>query len=656
MLPSSPPEAQIRADAAVLVPLTAISDARVRDGFLGTTLTVGAIAEDPSRIHGATVYLWGPAAHALPLVETLRPARRVFLVGAPDPRLPPRWEVVAPGRVPLDVHGVGILFRRYFEEELFDRIQAEHAFQTLTESTKPGRAHRTGLYLTPVTQREDGLHFHLLRCSTNLSGPTDGFRATDHHIVDALQHEARDLFDGAAPLNHVLAQVYHNTIPEGGSKPRKARIKDHADKTKDMPVDGIMAFCTFYDDTSHLKPLAKDPFDLGHGRASGLTRLIFRLKKPVAERPGCTLPERFTVPLYPGSVFLMPLSTNRLYTHAISPPSLNADRMPTRMGYVVRCSSTPAVHAAGRTSLVTHDGTVPLEPPTPEGMEALRHLYAQENHSDAFIGYGARFRFSMNRGDYEAPTYTPEDEFRRYSLDFEGNPYASLLDPVRFQQVTKGREGAVLVLPDPTRGVPIVRTTTPYDVPAQRFADAHERLAVRIARIASLGMPLNNALIERYTLDYTKMGPHSDQALDLAADSHIALFSCYADPDVVQPRTLLVTSKMDGSTVQVPLLHGSVVVFSTDTNRRFKHRIVLDRSGDPPENPWLGLTFRTSRTFVQTTPEGARLEDGTPLTLANEDQRQAFFRLRGQENREVAFTWPELPFTISPSDLLAPVV
>ena len=30
----------------------------------------------------------------------------------------------------------------------------------------------------------DALHFRLLRCSTNLSGPTDDFRAADRHIAE----------------------------------------------------------------------------------------------------------------------------------------------------------------------------------------------------------------------------------------------------------------------------------------------------------------------------------------------------------------------------------------------------------------------------------------------------------------------------------------
>ena len=36
----------------------------------------------------------------------------------------------------------------------------------------------------------------------------------------------------------------------------KAKIKAHADKTKDMPVNGLMAFVTFYD---KLEKLTQNP-------------------------------------------------------------------------------------------------------------------------------------------------------------------------------------------------------------------------------------------------------------------------------------------------------------------------------------------------------------------------------------------------------------
>ncbi|MER7762290.1 hypothetical protein [Streptomyces sp. NPDC097619] len=384
----------------------------VRD-FFGTVITPEESASGPYDLTGKTVYLYGDPVEAAE--GRLRSAERVLVVGDPADDHPhgtpgpTAWTRVDAGRVPRRVHGVGVYYPRFFapEEDHFARIRAEHAFQSLTESTKPGTAHRSGIYLTPVTRDADGLHFRLLRCSTNFTGPTEGFGPTDARIVDALRHEAAAVFhEGAAPLNHVLAQIYHNTAATEGRRQSKARISSHADKTKDMPVGGIMAFCTFYDGLDALRPLPGDPFDLGVKSTSGLTRLHFRLKDGAREESGlgAPLPERFALTLHPGSVFLMPLSTNRLYTHEIRPSTLEAGLLPTRLGYVVRCSKTEAVHRDGRTHLKSADGrTVPLAPPTEAGMADLRRLYAEENTSAAPVDYGDRFRFSMNSGDYRAP-------------------------------------------------------------------------------------------------------------------------------------------------------------------------------------------------------------------------------------------------------------
>ncbi|WP_137230567.1 hypothetical protein [Streptomyces sp. BPSDS2] len=403
-------EARIEDANNVLVAPSALQDDDVVREFFGSTITPEHLASGASDLAGKTVYLCGDVSGISD--RQLRAADRVFVVrelstgyggGADAP-----WAVVGIGRVPLRVHGVGVYYRRFFERDAdhFGRISAEHAFQSLTESNKPGTAHRSGIYLTPVTENGDGLHFRLLRCSTNFSGPTESFRPTDTQIVDALNREAADVFRDRAPLNHVLAQVYHNTLATPERKQSKAKISAHADKTKDMPANGIMAFCTFYDGLDKLRPLAEDPFDYGVKRASGLTRLHFRLKKSAegAEGPEETaLPQQFTLTLYPGSVFFMPLSTNRLYTHEIRPSGLDAELLPTRLGYVVRCSSAEAVHKDGETFLKKAGGLVKLGPPTEDGMEDLRRLYAEENRTASFIDYGDKFLFSMNSGDYDAP-------------------------------------------------------------------------------------------------------------------------------------------------------------------------------------------------------------------------------------------------------------
>lgn len=368
--------------------------------FFGTVVTLEELASSRPSFSGKTVYLAGDISELRKL--DLKGATRILVIEELSRGYEGDYGRVRLGQVPVRVGGVGVYYRRFFDDanDYFHRISAEHTFQALTESVKPSRAHRTGLYLTPVRQQGDELHFNLLRCSTNLSGPSENFCANDRRIVDALNREASSIFHDHASLNHVLAQIYPNTPATDGQKQTKAKISAHADKTKDMPVNGIMAFCTFYDRIDKLTPLPDDAFDYGYKGTTGLTRLQFRLK-PGVESAG--LLSEFSLTLYPNSVFFMPLSTNRLYTHEIQSSMLNAEMLPTRLGYVARCSKTEAVHKDGTTFLKIGGGLVRLEPPTEEGMLELRALYAAENKTPEFIDYGDRFRFSMNDGDYKAP-------------------------------------------------------------------------------------------------------------------------------------------------------------------------------------------------------------------------------------------------------------
>jgi hypothetical protein len=277
----------------------------------------------------------------------------------------------------------------------------------LTESNKPGKALRKGIYLSEVRreispEQQEMLHYHLLRCSSNLQGATDNFREIDHKVVQRIREAANYVFEQETSLNHVLAQIYENQKKED-NKESKARIKAHSDKTKDMPTNALIAFCTFYDNSNfeHLKPSNTDRYDWCYKGVSGLTRLHFKLKKTVEDD---TLVKEFTVVLYPNSVFFIPLSTNRLYTHEIKPSMLNMDKIPTRMGYVVRCSNAEALFVNGQAYLKENGKLIPLEDMTQEGMDDLKNSYMEENETEKQVKYG-EIRFSMNLGDYQKPIY-----------------------------------------------------------------------------------------------------------------------------------------------------------------------------------------------------------------------------------------------------------
>ena len=142
-------------------------------------------------------------------------------------------------------------------------------------------------------------------------------------------------------------------------------------------------------------------FDYVYGKdVSVLTKLRFRLK-PEAPEKNCV---QFDITLFPNSLFIIPLSSNRLYTHEIVPSGLPADKIPTRMGYVIRCSETPAVHRNGQTYIIKNDGVqIPLRQPTSEGVKELTDMYFLENTTIQKVEYRDRFYFSMNSGDYLKP-------------------------------------------------------------------------------------------------------------------------------------------------------------------------------------------------------------------------------------------------------------
>jgi hypothetical protein len=345
--------------------------------------------------------------------------------------------LVSKGKLPTNVFNVGVLFPRFFDDSTnyFERVQSEHHFQALTESNKGGVALRQGIYLSHVEpvaepEGEDSLAFHLLRCSSNLQGPTDNFRATDHAILDQTNEVMPYFYEWPAQLNHVLAQIYYNKRTPGSAKESKATIKRHSDKTKDMPVNGMIAFATFYD-FGNLKTGRPIP---GHGNAnddqydvcyqsakpgaqkqctSMLTQIEFVAKDPHAHPH---LHPKFRVRLYPNSLLLISLETNRLYTHEIKPSVLPVDKLPTRLGYVMRCSKTKAVFKCdepepgntddsatqGQTYIVEATTEKPLHPMTPEEMQLIKDLYFLENTTDQRVEY-PKIYSSLNSGDYKRP-------------------------------------------------------------------------------------------------------------------------------------------------------------------------------------------------------------------------------------------------------------
>lgn len=235
--------------------------------------------------------------------------------------------------------------------------------------------------------------------------------------------------------------------------------------------------------------------------------------------------------------------------------------------------------------------------------------------------------------------------FYQYQLTFTNNMFNEL-SHCKFETITNGRIGANLVKLNDTK-IPIVRTTTKYYQPAQKFSQVHLEIIEKIKETTPIkDLDFNNALIEVYDSKYTKMGFHSDQMLDLQDNSYIAIFSCYENDTSNETRTLIIKNKETNQENKIILKHNSVVLFSLTTNSTHLHKIILEK---PSTNKWLGITFRLSKTFINFIDNVPYLPNGNELKL-NDDID--FYKYRNLENKLSNYSYPEINYTISPSDLL----
>jgi hypothetical protein len=257
--------------------------------------------------------------------------------------------------------------------------------------------------------------------------------------------------------------------------------------------------------------------------------------------------------------------------------------------------------------------------------------------------------------------------FYKITLPLEKNLFGELSNSVSFEDVAKGRIGNHLVAIS-QKGIPIVRTTTVYNIPAHNFSAIHHNIVESVNETIKSDqthhLPLldfNNALIEVYDCNYATMKYHSDQCMDLETDSYIGLFTCYENPDKLTEKNLRKLKLKDKATNQefdITLTHNSIVLFSLSANTKFLHKIILESmpsfKKSESDNKWLGITFRKSKTFINFNDGLPRFPTGEVLELANDDQKAAFFKLRGEENSVTDFVYPRLYYTLSIGDTLTP--
>jgi hypothetical protein len=250
--------------------------------------------------------------------------------------------------------------------------------------------------------------------------------------------------------------------------------------------------------------------------------------------------------------------------------------------------------------------------------------------------------------------------FSKYQLEFDNNLFDELSETTKFENITNGRNGAILV--NNNNIIPIVRTTTKYNNPAQLFMPIHYNIINKIQTATNIDINFNNALIEIYNNDYKSMGEHSDQALDLANnlsnDSYICLFTCYNNPLATNIRTLKTKNKLTNELLNFELNHNSIVLFSLQTNSNHLHKIILDNN-NINNDEWLGITFRLSKTFIKFINEipyfTSSLGYNTNIILkkASKEESKEFYKCRSMENKSINYIWPIINYTISPSDTIS---
>jgi hypothetical protein len=300
----------------------------------------------------------------------------------------------------MEIKDIGYYHPNLFgSKNYFTEFLKAHALQKLTESNKGDVAYRKGVYITSVTKSDDAtIKFNLLRCSTNLQGPTENLTDVDNEIIQIAQLQAKNHYPNSAPLNHVLAQVYYNYLIN--NRNRRAAISSHSDKTEDMAENGLIVFCTFYDpDILQSNEYKEVDGDIRFKNTSALTSLKFVSK---------TTKEVTHVTLQPNSALFIDLNTNRTHTHEIVPPKLASCDIPTRLGYVIRCSNVSAVYKNEKTYLLNPETKeyTELLPVTDEKIKMLKQLYAQENRDLETPNYPF-IDFSLNQGDYLEPALNP---------------------------------------------------------------------------------------------------------------------------------------------------------------------------------------------------------------------------------------------------------
>lgn len=240
-----------------------------------------------------------------------------------------------------------------------------------------------------------------------------------------------------------------------------------------------------------------------------------------------------------------------------------------------------------------------------------------------------------------------------YQLNDELYTYESLQKGCNFENVANGRKGAIIVRPmDGT--VPIIRSTTEYKLPATIFSETIDNLIKKIKETVTIeNIEFNNAMVEVYNNKYKSMGYHSDLSLDLSDNSYICIFSYYNNGHKTRSIRKLVSRNKEQLNKEsyIKMNHNSLIVFNTQFNENFQHKIILDQNFEN-DDEWLGITLRLSKTYIKFVNERPYFSSNDEeLVIADHENLKEFRTFRTIENKTKSFKYPKINYTISISDL-----
>ena len=242
--------------------------------------------------------------------------------------------------------------------------------------------------------------------------------------------------------------------------------------------------------------------------------------------------------------------------------------------------------------------------------------------------------------------------FEIYQLELP-NLFNAMYSKYNFEKTAKDRLGCNFAKIE-NMIIPIVRTTSSYLHSTLNFDDIHRIIIDSINSISC--MDFNNSMVELYQPNCRTMGFHSDQSLDLEDNSYICIFSCYNNPNTTNTRKMIIKRKCDGKEQIITLLHNSIIIFSTKVNSKYLHKIVLDDVKNSTcrlaDDLYIGVTLRKSKTLINYQSGIPRFLNETPLTLATEEERIEFFKLKGNENSSIISRHFDINYTLSEGDLL----